>query len=305
MSDEAAEADQGSLSLFPWADMCCANCGAAEVDDVKLEECTDCDLVKYCSNKCREEHRELQFYLILVSLCALLRDRKLFTQPDESHLGECPICFLPMLLGNKSMLSSCCSKIICKGCVYANRKSGGGHSCPFCREPQPKKGENHKRMKKRVKANDPVALRQMGGERYHEGGYYNAFKYLSKAADLGDSGAHYLLGLMYWKGQFVEKDVEKAVYHWEKAAIGGHPYARHNLGWYEERNGNMGRAVKHYIIAANLGMEESMKTLWAMFKEGYITKEDLDATLRSHQAAIDAMKSAQRDEAEASGAFSR
>lgn len=47
------------------ADTCCANCGvavavAAEVDDIKLEECTDCDLVKYCSNNnCKEEHREL------------------------------------------------------------------------------------------------------------------------------------------------------------------------------------------------------------------------------------------------------
>ena len=36
----------------------CANCGAAEVDDIKLEECDGCDLVKYCSDKCREEHRE-------------------------------------------------------------------------------------------------------------------------------------------------------------------------------------------------------------------------------------------------------
>ena len=312
MSDAAAEADQGSLSLFPWADMCCANCGAAEVDDVKLEERNDCDLVKYCNNKCREKHRELQLHLILVSLCVLLRDRRLFTQPDETHIGECPICFLPMLLGNKSMLSSCCSKIICKGCVYANRKSGGGSSCPFCREPQPKKGENHKRMKKRVKANDPAALRQMGGERYYEGDYYNAFKYLTKAAELGDSGAHYLLGMMYWKGQFVEKNEDKAAYHWEKAAIGGHPQARHELAVIEEesnmgsavnaiigeRNGNIERAVKHYIIAANLGYEKSMKALRKHYSLGNITKEDLDATLLSHQAALDAAKSEQREEAE-------
>ena len=40
------------------ADVCCANCGIAGVDDIKLEECNDCDLVKYCSDKCREEHRE-------------------------------------------------------------------------------------------------------------------------------------------------------------------------------------------------------------------------------------------------------
>jgi TPR repeat protein len=167
-------------------------------------------------------------------------------------------------------------------------------------------------MKKRIKANDPAALCQMGGERYHEGGYYNAFKYLSKAADLGDMDAHYGLGGMYWKGQFVEKDEDKAAYHWEKAAIGGHPQARHELAVMEARNGNMEaavnaiikrngnieRAVKHYIIAANLGHEKSMEALRKHYSLGNVTKEEFDTTLLSHQAAIDAMKSEQREEAE-------
>jgi hypothetical protein len=60
----------------------------------------------------------------------------------------------------------------------------------------------------------------------------------------------------------------------------------------------MGSAVKHFIIAANLGYDLSMKALWTEFKDGNITKEDLDATLRTHQAAIDATKSKQRDRAE-------
>jgi TPR repeat protein len=88
------------------------------------------------------------------------------------------------------------------------------------------------------------------------------------------------------------------VYHWGEAAIGGHPRARHNLGCIEEDNGNTERSVKHFIIAANLGYELSMKVLWKHYSEGYITKEDLDATLRIHQAALDAMKSEQRDAAE-------
>jgi TPR repeat protein len=100
---------------------------------------------------------------------------------------------------------------------------------------------------------------------------------------------------MYRLGKGVEKDMEKAVYHWEKAAIGGHPDARHNLACTEERNGNMERAVKHLVIAANLGYEDSMKSLWMHYSAGNITKEELDATLRSHQAALDAMKSEQRE----------
>ena len=56
--------------------------------------------------------------------------------------------------------------------------------------------------------------------------------------------------------------------------------------------------MKHLIIAANLGYDQSMKVLWKHYSHGNITKEDLDATLRSHQTAIDAMKSEQRDAAE-------
>jgi TPR repeat protein len=199
----------------------------------------------------------------------------------------------------KSTFKSCCSKIICDGCVVAHYKSSGGHSCPFCREPLVDDEEWEKRMMKRIKANDPAAMREMGADRYNEGNCDSAFEYWTKAAELGDADAHYQLGVMYGKGEGVEKDKEKAVYHWEKAAIGGHPFARHNLGCVEGTNGNAERAAKHFIIAANLGWDESMKQLWLMFKHGNMTKEDLDATLRTHQAALDEMKSPEREAAEA------
>ena len=174
--------------------------------------------------------------------------------------------------------------------------------CPFCREVADD-DENEKRMMKRIKANDPVALSQMGVDRHDEGDYDGAFKYLTKAAELGDIDARYALGNMYMEGEGAEKDTEMAVYHLEKAAIGGHPYARHNLACHEWENDNMERSVKHFIIAANLGSEPSMKLLWQHYSLGNITKDDLDATLRAHQAAIDEMKSPERDAAEASGAF--
>ena len=65
-----------------------------------------------------------------------------------------------------------------------------------------------------------------------------------------------------------------------------------------KRNGNIERAVKHYIIAANLGHEKSMEALRKHYSLGNVTKEEFDTTLLSHQAAIDAMKSEQREEAE-------
>lgn len=87
------------------------------------------------------------------------------------------------------------------------------------------------------------------------------------------------------------KDEEKIAYHWEKAAIGGHSKARYCLGVYENAVGNIERAVKHFIIAAKLGHEESMKEHWKYYSAENVTKENLDATLRSHQSAIDATKS--------------
>jgi TPR repeat protein len=170
--------------------------------------------------------------------------------------------------------------------------------CPFCREPADD-DENDKRTMKRVKANDPLAMNQVGKQRLDEGDYDGAFEYWKKAADLGDLDAHYSVGLMYRNGEGVEKDEEKKVHHWEIAAIGGNPTARHFLAQIEEYdNDNMERAMKHYIIAANLGYELSMKALWRHYSAGNMSKEELDATLRAHQAAIDATKSSQRDAAE-------
>ena len=52
-----------------------------------------------------------------------------------------------------------------------------------------------------------------------------------------------------------------------------------------------------HLFAINFGHEDSMKSLWKHYSAGNITKEDLEATLRAHKAAIDATKSAQREEA--------
>ena len=84
----------------------------------------------------------------------------------------------------------------------------------------------------------------------------------------------------------------------EEAAIRGHPDARFNLGCEEEGNGNMQRAVKHFIIAANLGHNKALDAVRENFVDGFVSKEDYEAALRGHQAAVGATKSAQREEAE-------
>ena len=284
----------------------CANCGIAGVDEIKLEDCQDCDLVKYCSDKCREEHRE-QHTEDCKKRANILHDKRLFTPPEGTHRGECPICFLPMPIGlKKSTFMSCCGQTSCKGCIYANYISNiqdmvEASRCVFCRTSASDKEEHRKRKRERVKANDPAALRYKGTECHRARNYNKALQYFSKAAELGDAEAHYHLGYMYMEGEGTEKDEDKAVYHLEKASIGGHPDARYHLAIEEAKNGNMDRAAKHLIIAANLGHDGSMQVLLSFCKEGVITKEEYGATLRTHQAAVDAMKSAQRDAAERIG----
>jgi len=204
---------------------------------------------------------------------------------------------------DKSTLMSCCCKLICNGCHYANvmREFDGKlqRSCPFCRHPRAKsQKEADLDMMKRVEANDPVAIRQMGGYCNQEGDYDGAIEYFKKAAGLGDLGAHYELSVMYREGKGVEKDDKKAVHHLEQAAIGGHPKARYNLGCLEGKSGRHERAVKHLIIAANLGHDESLEYLKLIYREGRVSKEDFASALRGHQAAIDAAKSPQREAAE-------
>ena len=106
------------------------------------------------------------------------------------------------------------------------------------------------------------------------------------------------MAVMYRDGEGVEKDEGKEIYHLEEAAIGGHPSARHNLGWLELNNDNLERAVKHWIIAATHGGDGSIKALMKAFKLGLIDKDVLAAALRAHKAAVDATKSPQRDEFE-------
>jgi hypothetical protein len=190
----------------------CAACGIAQVDDITLKKCAACGSVRYCSVECQKEHipkhkKECQ------QRVAELRVEILFKQPESTHLGDCPICFLPLSLDQeKSRLLECCSKMICRGCDYANfiremeQKIEG--KCPFCRHPTPKSEEEADRNRmKGVEANDPVALREEGKGRYNEGEYKIAFEYSSKAAELGDIAAHYNLSVMYRKGVGVEEDM--------------------------------------------------------------------------------------------------
>ncbi len=299
------------------AGMCCASCGIAEVDDVKLQKCNGCDLVRYCSDECKEDHRP-EHQTKCKERAAELRDELLFRQPDSSYLGDCPICCVPFSIElTKGMLYPCCMKTVCIGCDYANIftnlnnrdradvsrvvKKMQNTACPFCRQPRSAKEKDFKKnVMKRMKKNDPEAFREMGTLRFQEGDCSGAVEYYRKAIELGDVDSHVrLVGCMYVEEENgVERDEEKEIYHWEEASIAGHPHGRYMLAFHEIRNKRLGRALKHYIIAANLGHDDSLQQLKMFYSLGMLKKEDFAAALRAHQAAVDATKSPQREAAD-------
>ncbi len=88
----------------------------------------------------------------------------------------------------------------------------------------------------------------------------------------------------------------KAVYHLEEAAIAGHIVARYHLASMNWESGRFKTAVKHWIIAANLGHDDSIQILRECYKKGKVSKDNNFASaLRAHQAAADATKSPQRE----------
>ena len=123
---------------------------------------------------------------------------------------------------------------------------------------------------------------------------------LLKAGEFGFARGYYNLGIAYNNhGLGVDVDRKKAMHYYELAAINGHTKARHILGCMEGESGNEHRAIKHHIIAARAGYEESLEGIQLGFKEGLVTKDEYASTLRVYQKMQDEIKSDARDKAEA------
>ena len=234
-----------------------------------------------------------------------ITDEELFKQPPKNE-EDCPICFLRMpSLDTGYKYKSCCGKVICSGCIYANSKLHEDDLCPFCRTPtHTTDKEAMMRNKKRVEMKDPMAIYSLGCK-YDHGtygclqDYAKAFELWHRAAELGHISAYYHIGNASCKGEGVERDMKKAIHYWELAAMLGHVGARYNLGAFEYNERNMDRALKHWMLAAGLGHNGSLKQIKQLFMNGHAKKEDYATALRDHQTYLGEVKSDQRDKAAA------
>jgi hypothetical protein len=292
----------------------CANCGK---EGTHLNKCNKCKAATYCNASCKKKHRSKHKKECDRRLAELheeelererreveLHDEKLFKRPPPK--GDCPICMLLLpSLFTGLMYRSCCGKIICSGCIHAVKiRDGGVNLCPFCRAPAPDSDEMIEQINKRVEICDAEAIHNLGGC-YSRGMHglpqdrAKALELYHQAAKHGNVNSCYSIGYAYYNGNGVEMDEKKANHYWELAAMGGHVQARHNLGMYEGHAGNMGRAVKHFMIATEFGYYDSLENIKRMFMNGDATKDDYAKALLSYQANLVEIKSAQRDEAAA------
>ena len=206
----------------------------------------------------------------------------------------------------------CCEKNVCSGCVWApvydnrGKEIGKGwEKCPFCRTPTPTSEEEYiKWLKKRMEVGDAHGMNILG-TCYYKGSlslprdYDKALKLWHRAGELGYAKAYNNIGNAYHLGVGVERDNKKAEHYYELAAIRGNAMARHNLGYTVAQAGNWDRALKHYMIAAGGGDNDSVKYTQKLYIARHATKEDYLKALQTYQAYLDEVKSDQRDTAAA------
>ena len=280
------------------ADEVCAACGKGGDD---LKRCTACKLVKYCCVDCQRAHRP-KHKKECRRRAAELHDDILFKQPPSQE--ECPICFLELPI-DLACYKSCCGKIVCEGCNYASAQQSEGILCPFCREPVADSIEEENiRIERRAELEDPEALSNMGrnystGRMGLQQDMGKGIVFLHKAVELGSIDAKYVLGSMYFNGYGVRVDTKKANHYHEIAAIEGHLQARNDLGVMEGGRGNHHRAMKHFMISANSGNDDALKSVQSGYRNGLVTKNDFEKTLRAHKKSRDELKSEWRDKANA------
>ena len=288
-----------------------SNCGKEEGISSNLKTCVACKLVKYCNRECQVAHRS-QHKKECRKRAAELNDEALFKVPPPAE--DCPICYLRMpckVTGRRYF--SCCGNMICSGCLHAPVYDNQGNvveenKCPFCRLPIPDLDEETmERDKKRIEANDPIAIHNRGTD-YRDGtnGFpqdlNKALELYHRAGELGNPLAYNSIGCTYDQGIIggaEKQDKKKAKHYYELAAKGGYASARYNLGVDEARAGNMGKSLKHFTIAVGSGHDGSLKRIQELYSHGYATKEDYMKALQSYNKYLSEIKSPQRDEAAA------
>lgn len=152
-----------------------------------------------------------------------------------------------------------------------------------------------------MKNNNPESYLHMA-ERYKTGkgvlqSDTKSIEMYIRAAELGHAEAYGYIGDHYRQGVVVEQSASKSLAFFELSAKKGSIKARKELARFHGVNGDMQVCVKHLKVVASAGDQDTMGDLMKLYKQKFLTKEELTQTLRAHQTSSNEMKSKDRDEA--------
>jgi TPR repeat protein len=149
-------------------------------------------------------------------------------------------------------------------------------TCPFCRAKTPTSDEEIVQyLRPWVKKKKAWALNMMG-QRYERGigvkqSYVMATRLYDLAAQQGDVGSMFNLGVLYDNGEGVEQSYEKAIEYYEQAADLGDAGAQKSLGvMYYNGDGverDLKKARELWTKAASQENEEAIKNLEILDEE--------------------------------------
>jgi hypothetical protein len=116
---------------------------------------------------------------------------------------------------------------------------------------------------KRLKQNRDAVIALKSGD------YETAFKIWLPFAERGSSAIQWNIGTLYYVGRGVDKDIDKALYWYEKSAEKGYHAGQHSLGqMYQDGTGatqDIDKAVYWYKKAAKQGNKQALEMLDELF----------------------------------------
>ena len=124
-----------------------------------------------------------------------------------------------------------------------------------------------------------------------DGKHLEALTLCEVLAKHGHARALFCIGNIYWRGQDVEKDYNKARYYFEMAAKRNHAPSLNNLGqMYENGDGvekNGDKAAELYLAASNAGNEVASQNLGSLYMFGQIIPQNYTLALKYYHLALD------------------
>ncbi len=122
--------------------------------------------------------------------------------------------------------------------------------------------------------------------------YKKAAELYQQAADVGNTDAKFLLGLLYERGVGVTQDYKRAAELYQQAANAGNADAMDGLGWlYEAGEGveqDYKKAAELYQQAANAGNADAMDGLGRLYEAGEGVEQDYKKAAEWYQKAAEA-----------------